>query len=69
MHLAWTPITDDTDGDTMCSSDFSLGTSQHTALLEHGGAQFDFQSADHFLTNPNLLGWWHLNRLTERSRR
>jgi hypothetical protein len=52
MHLAWTTITGDADGDTTCSSDFS-GISQHTALVvEHGGGEFDFQSADDFLTTP-----------------
>jgi hypothetical protein len=57
MNLAWTTVTGDADGDTTCSSDFGgLGISQHTALVvEHGGGEFDFQSADDFLTAPTAM--------------
>jgi hypothetical protein len=52
MHLAWTTITGDADGDTNCATLLSpLAVTQHTALVgEHGGAELDFQSADDFLT-------------------
>jgi hypothetical protein len=62
MDLTWVSATGDADGDALCSSLGGLGVAQHTTLVvEHGGGEFDIQSADDFLTesghaNDTLTG-------------
>jgi hypothetical protein len=54
MNLAWNTATGDADGDTNCSTLLNaLAITQHTDLVVvSGGGEFDFQSADDFLTAP-----------------
>jgi hypothetical protein len=54
MNLIWTTATGDPDRDLSCSSLVNgKGAAQHTTLVvEHAGSEFDFQSADDFLTTP-----------------
>jgi len=54
--LTWNTATGDADGDTPCSGLNALVVTQHTDLVvEHGGGEFDFQSADDFLTAVSPL--------------
>jgi hypothetical protein len=58
MNLTWNTATGDADGDVPCSNLNPQAISQHTDLVVvSGGGEFDFQSADDFLTpNPDING-------------
>lgn len=56
MNLTWNTASGDADGDTNCSTSLNpLSVTQHTDLvLESGGAAFDIQESDDFLTGPTF---------------
>ena len=56
MNLSWNAATGDADGDTNCATALDpLTVTQHTDLVvEAGGAIFDIQESDDFLTGPTL---------------
>jgi hypothetical protein len=56
MNLSWNAATGDADGDTNCATALDpLTVSQHTDLVvEAGGAIFEIQESDDFLTGPTL---------------
>jgi hypothetical protein len=58
MNLTWNIATGYADGDVPCSNLNPQAISQHTDLVVvSGGGEFDFQSADDFLTpNPDING-------------
>ena len=56
MNLKWNTATGDADGDVPCSNLNPQAISQHTDLVVvSGGGEFDFQSADDFLTAPTAM--------------
>jgi hypothetical protein len=54
MNLTWNAATGDADSDLNCATAIDpLAVTQHTDLVvEAGGAAFDFQSSDDFVTEP-----------------
>jgi hypothetical protein len=56
MNLTWNTATGDADGDTNCATSLNpLAVTQHTDLVvEAGGAVFEIQESDDFLTSPTI---------------
>ena len=56
MALKWNTATGDADGDANCATSLNpLAVTQHTDLVvEAGGAIFEIQESDDFLTGPTL---------------
>jgi hypothetical protein len=55
MNLTWNSATGDADGDATCSTLNAQVITQHTDLVvEAGGAIFEIEGSDDFLTSPTI---------------
>lgn len=55
MNLTWNTVTGDADGDTNCANSLPSVVTQHTDLVVvFGGAAFEIQGSDDFVTGPSF---------------